>query len=454
MVNKESTIVALATPQGKAALAVLRITGPHSYAITEKIVANKEKLRKTPERQIQLYEIINSSLAIIDEVTAVKYKTGKSYTGEEMVEIICHGSPSVVKEIIEELYQNGAKPAAKGEFTRRAFLNGKLDLLKAEAIGALIDSQTSKQKESAKKGLTGNSSRKLQLYREKLITILSEIEAQIEFGEEDDIKSIKENPVEKVLKRLKRELTQELNRAKKFLSFNSSITIVIAGPPNAGKSSLFNMLLGEQRSIVYKTPGTTRDSISEEIEIKGNKIKVIDSAGIRLTNDDIEKIGIERSIKQIEDANAVLWVTSACEEFKNEEKQFLENNLQKIVILNKIDISSPNNKKHLLQDKEIKTIPVSIKEGINTDRVYETINKIVEQIVSEIETPDIVCSHRQLNLLEEIVQGLNETHTNIDNEEIAAYYLNSILQKMEEFFGYTASEEILNSIFGRFCIGK
>ncbi|KMQ51828.1 GTPase and tRNA-U34 5-formylation enzyme TrmE [Chitinispirillum alkaliphilum] len=454
MEPKENTIVASATPPGKGALAVIRLSGSRANTIVAEIIKEKEKFKRTEERKIALYTVIDKNGGIIDEVIAVKYISPVSFTGEDMVEITCHGSSLITKTIIEQTYRYGAQAASPGEFTRRAFDNKKIDLMKAEAIQALIDSTTSLQYETAKRAYTGKSREKIEEYKSEIIEILSQIEAVIEFGEEDDIHD-SNTEITSILDNLKRRLAEEYSRATRIKQFENGLSVLLAGPVNAGKSSLFNKILGYERSIVHNSAGTTRDSVSESVNINGQKIRITDSAGLRETENEIENMGIEITRKEIKEAHLVIWVTSAEEPFENQELNMIENLGKNCVsVINKIENGDKYKKRDQLEKMGVEYITLSVKENINTDGMIKKIQHSINEIINNVQLPDIISNERHQKIVERIIENLSLAKENICREEIAAFYVRKNLETIEEICGYTTSEEVLNNIFSNFCIGK
>jgi tRNA modification GTPase len=334
-------IATLSTPPGRGALAVIRLSGDSVHELFASVIVEKDKFATELPRKIALYTVIacdntrkdgnllpdtRAIPEVIDEVTAIKYIAPRSFTGEDMVEIFCHGGSVIPQKILDRLFRQGARPAGRGEFSRRAFLNGKMDLLKAESITGLIDSQTEKHFKSAQLAYQGKQLELLEGLKRRIINILSDVESRIEFGEEDDVAESAGGAVSanvRDLGRIVEELEEELRRGERVRSLDDGLIVALAGPPNAGKSSLFNEILGYDRSIVHDRPGTTRDIVSERILFDGIgvAVKLFDSAGIRETDDAIEQAGIERAMEAVKDAHFVIWVTAADEVLNDNERR-------------------------------------------------------------------------------------------------------------------------------------
>ena len=459
VMGDNSTIIAIATPAGIGALAVIRISGFNSYKIVSKSIFDKKKFETTPARKITLHRIINSDTdETIDEVTIVKYPAPNSFTGEEMVEIICHGGPYIVKSLVEELIKNGGRGAQKGEFTKRAFLNGKIDLMKAEAIKGMIECTNEIESKSAIKALNGEYVEILKMWKSELTAILAEIEADIEFGEEHDVEIRKDST--SGIKRIEKRIEEEIRKREIFKWYENGIKIVIAGPSNAGKSTLFNLLIGYDRAITNEEPGTTRDWISENIIIDKSEVLIVDSAGIRETENQVEIAGIKKSRQEIEKANIVIWVTPANEDLSPEENMWLErlDGESTIFVLNKMDlpgnIAKINTFKNSNKYYEQVCLRTTGAAQIETEKIKRSIKRIIQKIKNQIELPDVINNKRQEDVAREILYQIKKAQNEWGSQEIAAYHINIALEQMEEFTGKRDREDVLNRIFETFCIGK
>lgn len=439
--NDSDVIAALATPSGKSALAIIRVSGKDSHRIIQKSIKEADKFEAASFNKIYRYNFIErESNRIIDDITAIKYKESKSYTGEEMVEIISHGNKIVVIEILDQIKKNGGRIAGRGEFTRRAFINGKMDIISAEYIQQKIDSSNEIQQKICRNLLEKNYEKILKIWEEEIKQIIVTIETEIEFNEEVEIEDDYIDNIKKIIEKIDKEKkTWETIR-----SYNKKLKITIAGPVNAGKSSLFNKLLGFNRSIVTDIPGTTRDTISETILIENNEIEIIDSAGIRETDDVIEVEGINRSKKEIDDANLVLWINSVDQE-KILPPDYIEE--KTIRINNKIDLMNDS------REINAEEINVSIENEININSLFEEIKKRISKL-KDIEIPLVIANERHFQISENIIESLKQTISFWNEKEKAAYYLYKTLDAFEEITGKRGKEEIYNVIFDKFCIGK
>lgn len=445
--NSNETIVALATPNGIGALAILRISGKKSYIVVGKSIKEREKFKRLSERKVGLFNFIKNK-KVIDNVIIIKYKNPKSYTGEDLVEIIAHGGVFTVKNIIKELQINGARIAQRGEFSKRAFLNGKMDLIKAESIKGIIESRNEEKYEKAMLSYF-NQGKKLKEWKEKIEKEISFIEAEIEFGEEDNV----EYRNEKIIKEIQEEIQEEIKREKTVEKYNEGIKIVIAGPSNAGKSSLFNYLLGTDRAIVNKKKGTTRDIISEKIQIKEKEIKLIDTAGIRETDCEIEKEGITNTKNILQECSFVIWITDSNEKLEKSEKTAIEEirSKEKIILFNKCEKAKNSEKENYYRNVEGKKITISVEKKVNLDEVIKAIEKTIK---NKNDSSEILINERQLQIAERCNENIKNAIKNWEQKEIASYYLKNSLESFDEIFGVSDNEEIINKIFNEFCIGK
>jgi tRNA modification GTPase len=448
---QKKTITAIATPPGIGALAVIRISGDKAFNVFEKIIEEKQKFQKAIERFAHRYKICEKNGKLIDEVIAIKYKKTKTYTGENLIEIISHGGYFTVKKIYEEIIKNGARVAEKGEFTKRAFINGKIDLMKAEAIDSLIKSKNEIEHNIAINSYNGKNKKSLKTIEEIIKEELSYIEAEIEFEENENEKRTNDK-----IKKIINEIEEEINRLDKIETNKKGIEITIIGPTNAGKSSLFNFLLGYKRSIVNEQEGTTRDKISEGIEINGKEAVINDTAGMRKTNNEIEKQGQEITEEAIEKAQIIIWVTDISKEINEEEKE----NFQKtkkykpIIILNKNDLIKNEEKEKYYYNQKMGIISISIKKKINTKKTIEILESKINTLYKDVKIPFIFLNKRQKETALQININLKYAVKNWEQKEIASYYLNKSLNEIEKIYGNIDKNEIINKIFDNFCIGK
>ena len=451
MFQTDDTICALATPNGIGAIALIRISGPKSLVLTEQFFSKPLQDKASHTSHFGLFSAPDKTL--IDEVLVCVFSEGKSFTGEESVEISCHASPYIQQQILQTLCAAGCRLAEPGEFTRRAFLNGKLDLSQAEAIADLIASQSRQAHLVALRQLRGNFSTELKDLREKLIHFASLIELELDFSEEDvefaDRSALKTliSEVLGIIKRLAKSF--DLGNALK-----NGVPVALVGAPNTGKSTLLNQLLGEERAIVSNIPGTTRDVIEETLNIDGILFRLIDTAGIRETEETIEAMGIARSQQKIEQASIVLCLAVAndtgslsdttiwVEKLKT---QFPEKHI--LLLVNKADLNPNLNPEGLC---------ISAKTGTG---IEELKNSLVALVVSnfDLQNETIVSSARHYEALLKTSETLEKAHIGLEDATSADFIAIDIRQAMYHLgtiTGDISTDDLLGNIFSKFCIGK
>lgn len=452
------TIAALATAPGKGAIAMLRLSGERALEIALRVFDPSGK-EIEPFRPTlgHIYEEERSKR--LDTAVVTYYRRPRSYTGEDLVEISCHGSPVVARRTLELLIAAGARLAAPGEFTMRAFLNGKMDLAQAEAVRDLIESRTLYQARLAAQQLEGSLSKRLQPVKEELINIAVHLESKVEFVEEEIETAEREELIDRI-----RAMAAELTRIARSFDYGRIVQegfkLAIVGRPNVGKSSLFNALLYEERAIVTEIPGTTRDLLAESINIGGIPVRFIDTAGIRRTEDPVEKIGIERSYSAIADADLVLLILDRSEPLTEEDRLIAEKlqGARAIAVLNKSDLPERLEPATLnLLANGWKTIAVSAKEKTGIEELRQLILDTVapqdglereDAIVTNLRHK--LCISRTVEHLERAARALEEGLS----EEFALYDFHKAHQALGEITGETTIDDLLERIFSTFCIGK
>lgn len=451
------TITAIATPPGKGALAVIRLSGPLTESIVKSTFRKGKELKKIDEieeRKVYYGFIVDPEREeIIDEVTLVFYRTPRSYTGEDMAEVISHGGLIIPEKIKNLFIKMGARLAERGEFTRRAFINGKIDLIRAEAIADIIAAESEIAYRCALNNLQGKLSDRFNRIREVLMEVMADIEAVIDFDEDVldlDMESINHN-----LKEIRRTIEDMINSYEKSRLLMEGLKVVIAGKPNVGKSSLLNRLLERDRAIVTDIPGTTRDTIEETLSIDGMFFKVIDTAGIRKTDDPVEKIGVERSIEKLRESDLVIFVVDSSENITEEDRfifELLEKfNKRRIIVLNKID-KGINIDESLLPEN-ITKIKVSAKTGEG----IEELKKFIKNIIAEVENMEYYVNERHYNCLLRAKHFLDRAIKRIEENsmlDMVSVEIREVTKSLEEITGEITTEDVLNLIFSRFCIGK
>jgi len=448
---KEDTIIALATPPGVGAISVIRLCGPESFIATDKVFIGKQRIIEAKTHTVHYGNIIENQ-AIIDDVLISVFRAPNSYTGEDSIEISTHGSPLIVQKIISLVVHSSAvRLAEPGEFTKRAFLNGKMDLTQAEAVADLINSRTTISLRGFRNQLDGLLSAKVKFLRKKLIDISSYIELELDFAEED-IEFVKRTQIFEGIAEIMCEIEILLSSYSFGKIIRDGINVAIVGEPNVGKSSLLNYLLKESRAIVSDIPGTTRDTIREEISIDGFLFRLYDTAGLRISEEIIEKEGVERSREAVRKADLVLFVGDTNVGFSDAiRKELLELNptVKTVTVLNKIDL---NINIALSGDFNI-----SVFRGTGINELVEGIKKIALQEGAYTEKTAIVTNIRHYGCLSKAKENLlNAKKTTIS--KLSGEFLASDLRLAEsalaEIIGEVTPEEILNNIFSKFCIGK
>ena len=454
-----STIAAISTAPGNAGIGIIRLSGDDCFKILQKIFKPKNK------GEIKGYTIKYGNIVkrendeIIDEVLVSYFVAPKSYTKENMCEINSHGGIVVENQILEECLKNGAVLAEPGEFTKRAFMNGRIDLSQAEAVIDIINSKTEKEMMVAQRHLEGSLSKKIKDIQGEILNLMADIEASSDYPEYD-IEETTNKKINDTLNSVEEKLLKLKNSFENGKILKEGIKTAIIGKPNVGKSSLLNLILGENRAIVSDIEGTTRDTIEEYINIKGIPLKIVDTAGIRKTNDEVEKIGVERSINNISNAELIIALFDDSRTFDDQDQKILDliEGKKTIILINKIDLG-----KNLIKENEkLKKFKNNIIEfsTINEtglDKLYNKIEELFKLNELDCENTEIITNNRHkqqiLYALEDVAKGREslETHMPVD---ITAICLKDILERLAEITGENVSEDIINEIFKKFCLGK
>ena len=377
----EDTIVAISTSVGEGAISIIRLSGHDALNIASKVFT--KDLTKVDSHTIH-YGFITSNNEKIDEVLVSVMKAPKTFTREDIVEINCHGGIATTNKVLEVLLENGARLAEPGEFTKRAFLNGRIDLLEAEATMDLISSKAESARKISINTLTGETSNLIKNLRSELVKIISNIEVNIDYPEYEDIEVLTNESILPDIKKFKEKLEEIIKKSEDSKVIKEGIRVGIIGRPNVGKSSLLNSLLEEEKAIVTDVPGTTRDIVEGSLIVSGIPLNIIDTAGIRKTEDTVEKIGVEKSLKIIDTSDLLIYILNNNEEITEEEKEILEKtkNKKRIIVVNKIDLKTKLNKK--LLDSYIE---ISVKENIGIDKIKDEIKRLFN--IGEISTNDM-----------------------------------------------------------------
>jgi tRNA modification GTPase len=446
---QNDTITAIATAYGVGSIAIVRVSGPKSLQIAKQI-SKKENFTPRLATLCKLY----SQDDLIDEALIIYFKAPYSFTGEDIIEFQCHGGVAIAKIIIDEVIKCGARLANSGEFTKRAFLNGKIDISKAETISKLIESTSQNSVKLIAKHLKGDLKNFVNDIRERLINILAYSEVSIDYADEDLPDDIFQ-AIEKQIENLVIKLQNTLSSSKRRENIINGLKVAIIGKPNVGKSSLLNKLLNYERAIVSNIAGTTRDTIEETITIGTNIIKIVDTAGIRNTNDTIEKIGIEKSKSAIEEADIVISLFNNNENLNNEDYEILNilkeniDNKNILIFINKSDLDTKIEEEKL---KDFDFEKISCKDDVNI--VVKKLETIVEQ--SSVSDEILLISKRQIDAVENCINSIEEARDNLSayQLEIFAFHINEAIENISTITKEYDNDEMFDKMFSTFCLGK
>lgn len=451
----DDTIIGISTALSKGAISIIRLSGDDAIKIVNKVFKGID-LSKVEPNTINYGHIVDfDSCQIIDEVLVSIFKAPKSYTKEDVVEINCHGGLFVTNKIYEQLVLLGARPSEPGEFTKRAFLSGRIDLTKAEAVMDVINAENNAALKIANSALNGKISTFVDQKRQELLDIIATISVNIDYPEYDDVEQLTNEDILPKLKTIKLELEDVLNNAKSAKLLKNGINTVIVGKPNVGKSSLLNTLIGENKAIVTNIPGTTRDIVEASINLGQVTLNLIDTAGIRITEDVVEKIGVEKSKEQINKADIILCVLDGSDPINEQDKEILNEIKNKchLTIINKIDLEQKIN----LGEVDDNVLFISTK---NNNTIKELENKILETLnLNNLFNKDItyISNARQLEKINFAIKALDEALTTIENEATIDFVDIDIRKAwlyLGEIVGQTSTDNLLDELFSKFCLGK
>ncbi len=450
---ENDTIAAIATSMGRSAVNIIKISGPESISIVSKIFT--KDLSKLEPNTIN-YGFIKEGNELIDEVLVSLFTSPNSQTGEDIVEINTHGGISVTNKVLELVLSNGARLAEPGEFLKRAFLNGKKDLIEAEAISDLINAKTEEARKMSLKGLSGELSKKIKTLRNKILNIIANIEVNIDYPEYEDAIIYTNELLKTNINEIQSDLEKLVKESEKGTLLNNGINVGIVGKPNVGKSSLLNLLINEDKAIVTDIEGTTRDIVEGNITINGVTLNLIDTAGIRETNNVVEKLGVEKSKDIINKSDLIIALFDISRPFTLEDEAILSSIKAKksIIILNKTDLPTKIDLNKFTSYNVIKT---SVKEDIGKEELLNMIKELFS--LNEIETGDFtyLSNARQISLIKEAlklcleIKYQNEQNTPVDLIQID---LQNLWEKLGEITGDAYKDELLDEIFSKFCLGK
>lgn len=457
---KTDTIAAIATSMSNAGISIIRMSGEDSFIIIDKIFKSKKRNKKLSEANSHTahYGYIMDEELIVDEVIVLIMKGPNSYTKENIVEIDCHGGVTVTKKILETVIKNGARPAEPGEFTKRAFLNGRIDLSQAEAVIDIIQAKNNYALQNSVRQLKGNILEKIKDVRENIIMDIAFIEAAL-----DDPEHIS---VEGFSKELLKHVTDHINVIKRMVKsadngriIKEGIKTVIVGKPNVGKSSLLNILVGEERAIVTDIAGTTRDTLEEAIQLDEILLNVVDTAGIRDTKDIVERLGVEKAKKYAEEADLIIYVVDATVPLDENDKNIITfiKKQNAVVLLNKIDLNMVITKELLEEKTGKKVIPISAKEEKGLEELQTVLKSMFYAGKISFNDEIYITNIRHKNALMESLESLKQVLNSIEADMPEDFYSIDLMNAYEvlgEIIGESVGEDLVNTIFSQFCMGK
>lgn len=450
----EDTITAIATASGVSAINIIKVSGKESIEIVNKIFKGHD-LTVSNTYTIH-YGYIEYNNEKIDEVLVSVFKSPKTYTGEDVVEINCHGGLATTNKILEILLTSGCRLAEPGEFIKRAFLNGKKDLIEVEAVEDIINAKTEKARKMSMNGVSGILTDMIKNLKEKILSIIANIEVNIDYPEYEDAIEITNNILKENINEIETSLNKILKESEKGKLIKNGIKVGIIGKPNVGKSSLLNKLLDEEKAIVTDIEGTTRDIVEGTIYINGIPLYLIDTAGIRKTDNIVEQIGVQKSEKIIEEADLIIAIFDGSKEITEEDYEILDkiNSKKVLVIINKQDL---NTKIDLSKFEKYNIIKCSVKNNQNIEKIYEEINKMFN--LNELETNDLtyISNARQISLVKkslEIIKEIKKQNENQTPVDLIQIDLQNLWETLGEIIGDSYKEELLDEIFSKFCLGK
>ncbi|HEY9187010.1 MAG TPA: tRNA uridine-5-carboxymethylaminomethyl(34) synthesis GTPase MnmE [Ignavibacteria bacterium] len=465
----QDTICAIATPIGEGGISIIRVSGKNSFDIVKKIFEGKGEIENYKPFTIHFGKIIDPEFGLIDEVLISIFKAPHSYTGEDLIEINSHGGSLVTKKIINLLLRSGARLAEPGEFTKRAFLNGRIDLTQAEGVADLIHAQSDTALKCSLKSISGEYGRTLKKYHQKLLDICSLIELELDFVE-DDIQFVDNNEILNMINNLLIEINQMINSFELGKLYKDGVKVVLLGKPNVGKSTILNSLIKSNRAIVSHIPGTTRDFIEESFYFDGVLYRIFDTAGLRETNDEIEKEGINRTKEQAKDSDILVYIFDLTQEYYETDfsilKEFIDlskkNRQELIIVFNKSDLIEVD-KIDIFKNNKLNTFNLSknISISAHNDEDILHLKEIFGEIISVKKNlffdEKIVTNIRHRDALIRTKDSLNQAISAIvknESNEFISVHLRKALNSLGEVIGTVSTEDILNNIFSKFCIGK
>ncbi|WP_412032046.1 tRNA uridine-5-carboxymethylaminomethyl(34) synthesis GTPase MnmE [Malacoplasma muris] len=443
-----NTFVALATPYLSSAIAIIRINGDQAYEVVNKIVDNKLIKKGYSVQKLFIYDKKN----IIDEAIFVKFVSPRSFTGDDIIEINCHGGPIIIDKIINLLLKNGARLAEPGEFTKRAFLNNKLSLMQANSINNLINAKTESLTKLAINNLTSSTSNKLFEIKNKLFNVIGKIEVNIDYPEYDDVEVINHNSYIKYLEDIVVMLNQIINNYESVKHIYNGINVAIIGKPNVGKSSLLNSLLKKDKAIVSNIAGTTRDIVNDSIIIDDILYNFIDTAGIRESKNKIEKIGVQKSLNTIKDADFIIFLIDSTKKISSQEQDIIKKikNKKYVIVKNKIDLKNDKNK------ELTNTIEISAKKN-NIESLLKYLKQTFKVDLSVLNKNQYIASNNELNQIKNIKEILSTSISFAKDKiplDVLLHDITKAYKNFAIFLGESSDFDILDDLFKNFCLGK
>lgn len=458
VLTQYETIAAISTPIGEGGISIVRISGEEAVEIANKVFKGAN-LEKVPTHTIHYGHVVDPATGkVIDEVMATVMRAPKTFTREDVVEISCHGGMVVTNDILQLLLANGARMADPGEFTKRAFVNGRIDLTQAESVMDMIRAKTDRAREVAMTQLEGGLLDKIRDLRQELLDTMAQEEVNIDYPEYD-MDDMTGQKMKEVAVSVSKKIDKLLVTAQEGKIMRSGLATAIVGRPNVGKSSLLNYLTKDDKAIVTDIAGTTRDTLEEYVSVNGVPLKLIDTAGIHETEDKVEKIGVERSKKATEEADLVLLLLDSSRPLSDEDKELLEftNYKKRIIVLNKSDLGTKIKKEDIEKLTDDPIVVISILEQENLSQLEKAIEKLFFSGIEDSQNQVLVTNQRQASLLTKAKQSLTDVINGVDDAmplDLVQIDLTNAWNELGEITGESAPDELITQLFSQFCLGK